>query len=69
VNAKQPRNTDLCEPTVSSAREGWKKAGSQRTEEPSSSTGVLAMARCDSLMTPGREISSDAGGRRQRRGI
>jgi len=59
---------NLCEPTVSSAREGWKKAGSHRTEEPSSSTGVLERARGDSRMIQGREISCDAGGRWQRRG-
>jgi hypothetical protein len=60
MNSNQPRNTNLCEPTVSSAREGCQRAGIQRTQEPSSSTGVLEVAHCESLTTLGRETSSDA---------
>ncbi len=62
VNSNQPRNTYLCEPTVSSAREGWKKLGMKWTNEPTSSTGVLEMARCESLTTLGREVLYDTNG-------
>jgi hypothetical protein len=38
--------------------------GEERIDEPSSRTGVLEVARCESLTTQGRETSGDARGPR-----
>src|SRR5262249_22945967 len=59
VNSHQPRDTKpVCADRIVCAGR-LAEGGKQRTPAPSSHTGVLEVARGESLMTPGWETSGD----------
>jgi len=62
MNSNQPRYTFLCEPTVSSAREGCQQVGINGQWNHLFTPGVLEMARWERVMILGREVSCDASG-------